>query len=76
MPWTGSLPLAVAWLLNLLIFSLKSALVFCQCSLYSLGLPPEVVEKYNAAAGSNSKKFELLKEFLLSDEMTLGCTSF
>lgn len=36
------------------------------------GLKPGLVEKYVAAAGCNKKRFELLRAFMLDEDMFLG----
>ena len=38
-----------------------------------VGLSPGLVEKYAACAGCNKKRFELLKEFMLDQDMFLAC---
>ena len=38
-----------------------------------VGLSPGLVEKYVACAGCNTKRFELLKEFMLDADMSLAC---
>ena len=38
------------------------------------GLKPGLVEKDQACAGLNKQRFELLREFMLDENMYLGCT--
>ena len=37
------------------------------------GLKPGLVEKYQACAGQNKQRFELLREFMVDENMYLGC---
>jgi hypothetical protein len=38
------------------------------------GLKPGLVEKYQACARQNRQRFELLREFMVDENMHLGCT--
>ena len=37
------------------------------------GLKPGLVEKYHACAGQNKQRFELLREFMVDENMYLDC---
>ena len=37
------------------------------------GLKPGLVEKYQACAGQNKQRFELLREFMVDESMYLSC---